>query len=224
MADPETAKPATKTVNKAAFVRALSKDMPAAEVVAKAKAQGLTLSAAHVHAIRSAAKAARKKKRAGAPTKAAPSKASAPAKVSKASKAKVATPKKPAKGGAPKGDAAFGSKKAFVESLPRTMKAADVVAAGKKAGLSISPNYVWVLRSTTGAKSTAKRGPGRPKGSKNKAPASTPSVSSVVAKQPAAGSSLEATLRRLILDHGRNRVREELAKVEASVSRLLGSA
>jgi hypothetical protein len=107
-----------------------------------------------------------------------------------------------------------------VESLPRTTKAADVVAAARKAGLVISQNYVWVLRSGRSAKSKAaasgatKRGPGRPKGSKNKGAApSTPKASGA--------ETLEVTLRRLVLDYGRNRVRDELAKIEASVARLL---
>jgi hypothetical protein len=46
---------ATRTINKSAFVRSLG-DIPAAEVIEKAKHQGFTLSPAHVYTIRAAAK------------------------------------------------------------------------------------------------------------------------------------------------------------------------
>ena len=46
-----------RTINKSAFVREMG-DMPAAEIVKKAKQRGFTLSVAHVHTIRSAAKRA----------------------------------------------------------------------------------------------------------------------------------------------------------------------
>lgn len=54
--------------SKSGFVRGLPKDMPAKEVVSKAKAEGMTLSVAQVYNIRSTAKL---KKRAGV-TKRAP--------------------------------------------------------------------------------------------------------------------------------------------------------
>lgn len=42
--------------NKSAFVRNLPQDMPAAEVIDKAKAEGLTLTPAYVYSIRTAAR------------------------------------------------------------------------------------------------------------------------------------------------------------------------
>jgi hypothetical protein len=48
--------PGTRSTNKSAFIRALPADMPAADVVAKAKAAGLVLSPAFVYAVRSKAK------------------------------------------------------------------------------------------------------------------------------------------------------------------------
>ena len=50
------------TINKSAFVRALPATMPGAEVVAKAKAQGIKISLAYVYGIRAKTKA---KKRGG---------------------------------------------------------------------------------------------------------------------------------------------------------------
>jgi hypothetical protein len=50
-------KAASKPVNKSAFVRALPANMPAKDVVEKAKAQGMKISVAYVYSIRTAAKA-----------------------------------------------------------------------------------------------------------------------------------------------------------------------
>jgi hypothetical protein len=59
MAAKKAKKSASKTVSsKSAFVRGLPASMPAKEVVAKAKAAGLTLSDRYVHVIRSIAKRA----------------------------------------------------------------------------------------------------------------------------------------------------------------------
>ena len=57
------AKPAAKKpVNKSAFVRSLPRTMPGAEVVTKAKAQGITISLAYVYGIRAKSKVSRRKK------------------------------------------------------------------------------------------------------------------------------------------------------------------
>jgi hypothetical protein len=53
--------PKTKSTNKSAFVRGLSGDMSAKDVVAKAKAAGITLTENYVYTIRSAAKNKSKK-------------------------------------------------------------------------------------------------------------------------------------------------------------------
>jgi hypothetical protein len=49
--------------NKSAFVRSLPADMPAKDVVAKGKAQGMNMSIADVYSIRTAAKAAARRGR-----------------------------------------------------------------------------------------------------------------------------------------------------------------
>lgn len=48
-----------------------------------------------------------------------------------------------------------GTKVAFIKQQPATMSAADVVAAAKKAGLTITTGYVYVVRSGAGAKKAA---------------------------------------------------------------------
>lgn len=58
MAAKKAKKSSSKNVSKSAFVRGLPASMPAKEVVAKAKAAGLTLSDRYVHVIRSIAKRA----------------------------------------------------------------------------------------------------------------------------------------------------------------------
>jgi hypothetical protein len=53
-----SAKPGPKpNINKSAFVRGLPSNMPAKDVVEKAKAQGMKISVAYVYSIRTAAKA-----------------------------------------------------------------------------------------------------------------------------------------------------------------------
>lgn len=53
-------KTAAKKQTKAAFVRSLPRTMSAKDVIAKGKAAGMSLSAAHVYAIRSGSKKSRK--------------------------------------------------------------------------------------------------------------------------------------------------------------------
>jgi hypothetical protein len=62
-----SSKPAKPT--KASFVRAIPSSVPAKEVVAKAKAAGMTLSEKHVYVIRSDAKKRSAKKKAGGASK-----------------------------------------------------------------------------------------------------------------------------------------------------------
>jgi hypothetical protein len=80
---PTNKKPAktAKTINKSAFVRKLPASMPAKDVVAKAKEQGITLTEKHVYAIRSIAKKKTgSKRKPGRPPKSAASPKAAPAK------------------------------------------------------------------------------------------------------------------------------------------------
>ncbi|MFI5297132.1 MAG: hypothetical protein ACHREM_03460 [Polyangiales bacterium] len=168
-----------KPQSKTDFVLSLPKDTPAAEVVAQANAIGMTLSPGQVHNIRSVAKASRKKKRAAKTAASTPKAAPGPKKTSATKKKTRATKKSSAATPATaKSVVGFGSKRAFVESLPRTTPASEVVAAAKKAGVELTTQYVYVIRSKPGSKGAAKGKPGRPNGSKNKTPAaaSAPSL------------------------------------------------
>ncbi|MFI5300037.1 MAG: hypothetical protein ACHREM_18275 [Polyangiales bacterium] len=241
MADtPETttAKPAAAPQTKTAFVLSFPRDVSAAEVVAKAKAAGIALKVNHVSNIRSVAKAKRKTKRAAKKTAKAPA-ASKAAPAKKATTKSVATKAPTAKPSGKKRGRA-NPKKAFIASQPRTMPAVEVVAAAKKAGISISVDYVYKTRSKPGSAkkatsaaavpvpATAKRGPGRPKGSKTKSPASAAASSAVkatpVAKTTAHDTSMEHVLARFVVAHGADRVRRALATVESRVHQLFGDA
>lgn len=51
----------------------------------------------------------------------------------------------------------------FVRTMPATMKAKEIVAAGKAKGIRLSPNLVYMVRSTDkkNGRTAQKRGPGR---------------------------------------------------------------
>jgi hypothetical protein len=59
------------------------------------------------------------------------------------------------------------SKTAFVLSQSADLSASEVVAAGRAAGVEMSPGYVHSIRSSAKRKKGAKRKAGHPKGSKN---------------------------------------------------------
>ncbi|MFI5300879.1 MAG: hypothetical protein ACHREM_22585 [Polyangiales bacterium] len=244
MAETETTttKPSATPQTKTGFVLSIPRDVPAADVVAKAKAAGITLSLNGVHKIRSIAKLSRKKKNAKKKAAKAPvASTAAPAKKT-AAPAKKAAPaaKAPAKA-APKRRRRGRSnpKKAFITAQPRTMPAMEVVAAAKKAGLSVSLDYVYKTRSKSGAPKAAaaapaaapaKRRGGRPKGSKNKVKSPSSGVTATVVKTTPVGptaardANMEHVLARFVVMHGGGRVREVLAAVEARVTQLFGNA
>src|SRR5438046_6224850 len=107
MSMPKTAK---KTPNKSAFIRSLPADMPAVEVVAKAKAANLKLTPAFVYAIRSKSR----------------------------NKGRPAGGKRGKRG--PKPATGKQSASEFVRSQPVSLKAGEVVAAGAKQGIKFSTN------------------------------------------------------------------------------------
>ncbi|MBI5535185.1 MAG: hypothetical protein HY898_20835 [Deltaproteobacteria bacterium] len=162
----------------------------------------------------------------------------------KASK-KAPKPKAAAKGkkapkapSAPKKGAV--SKAGFVRSQPTTMPAKDVVAAGAKLGLSLSPDYIHKVRSTAKAKAKA---PGK-KAAPKKAPAGKVAAKKVAAKKvpkkaapkkpvakrapkasaprtiKAAGAG-EAGFRKLVIDLGVVRAKSLLAEVERKLGALI---
>jgi hypothetical protein len=117
--------------NKSDFVRSQPNDLTAAQVVAKAKEAGLTITSALVYKVRSveAAKGSKAAKpgRIGRPPKA------AKAKAAKAAKAAPAAKGKP-------------NSSDFIRSLPATLTASEVVRQGKASGHSFSPALVYAVR------------------------------------------------------------------------------
>ena len=106
-----TAKP-----NKSAFVRSLAFDTPSAQVIAKAKAKGMTLTRNDVHAIRAIARR----------------------------KENVARGKGGALRTAKRSGAV--NKSAFVRSLPASLSAAEVISRAKVKGIKLSAAQVYTIR------------------------------------------------------------------------------
>jgi hypothetical protein len=123
--------PKPRTINKSAFVRGLSEDLSAADVVTAAKKQGFKLSTAQVYTIRANARRASTKKQGP--------KASLAAGVHT--------------GGSSASNAGSSSNKsAFIRSLPTSMPAGEVVAKAKAAGLTLSAGLVYAVRSNVKSK------------------------------------------------------------------------
>jgi hypothetical protein len=106
-----TAKP-----NKSAFVRSLAFDTPSAQVIAKAKAKGMTLTRNDVHAIRAIAR----RKENGA-------------------RGKGGALRTTKRSGAV-------NKSAFVRSLPASLSAAEVISRAKIKGIKLSAAQVYTIR------------------------------------------------------------------------------
>jgi hypothetical protein len=162
----------------------------------------------------------------------------------KAPKPKAAAKGKKAPSAAKKGAV---SKAGFVRSQPTTMPAKDVVAAGAKLGLSLSPDYIHKVRSTAKAKAKA---PGK-KAAPKKAPAGKVAAKKVAAKKAApkkaapkkaaprkpaakrapkprspritikAAGAGEAGFRKLVVDLGVVRAKSLLAEVERKLGALI---
>ena len=122
-----TRKKPTAKPNKSAFVRSLAFDMPSAEVIAKARAKGMTLTRNDVHAIRAIAR--RKQK---------PGKEAGSA----------------ARGAARKGTV---NKSAFVRSLPGNLSAAEVISRARGQGIKLSAAQVYTIRANARRKEDSPR-------------------------------------------------------------------
>jgi alanyl-tRNA synthetase len=207
MATKKKPAPKPQKITKTAYVMALPLDMPAKEVVEKAKADGIELSEGHVHNIRSAAK---KSKVAAKPKVAGTKKPKA---------AKKATAKKSAKkAAAPKAKAAPAaepkrSKADFVRSQPADTTANEVVQAAKKVGIKLSSAYVYVIRS-----SDKKSGKAAPRA--QKVTAAKP-ASKAVAE---ASSGSEQAFRRLVVALGVERATGLLADVKKRLEQVIAGA
>jgi len=93
------------------------------------------------------------------------------------------------------------NKSAFIRSMPNAT-AAEIIAAAKGKGMTLSSAMVYVVRSKDKG---AKRRPGRPKGSKNRA------------KRAATSGNDELAFRRLVLSIGLLAAEKYLAELRASV-------
>ena len=98
------------------------------------------------------------------------------------------------------------NKSAWIRSQPASMRAKDVVAAGKASGIKLSVGQVYVARAS--AKKAGKRGPGRPH--KNAAPA-----------MAAASSGVEGLLKAAAAEVGLSRAMEILGEQRDAVRKLL---
>jgi hypothetical protein len=118
-----TKKTSTKTPSKSDFIRSQPAALSAAEVVAKAKAQGIKLDRVLVYKVRIRAKAKGKSPKTVA------------AKKTTISVTKPSISTKPPK-----------SKAAFVRGLPASTPAKDVVKLAKAAGILLGISYVYNIR------------------------------------------------------------------------------
>jgi len=99
----------------------------------------------------------------------------------------------------------WGSKSAFVRSLPKNISAKDVVKKASEQGMKLSIAQVYNIRSTAKLK---KRAGGK-----------TPSAGAAPARGVARGgrnSDAEAQLRKLVAEIGLSRARQVLAEVSAA--------
>ena len=114
----KTKKAAGGKPNKSAFVRSLAFDMPSADVIAKAKSQGMKLTRNDVHAIRAIARR----------------------------KTKQPKSTKPAASHAGATRSSGVNKSEFVRSLPSNLSAAEVMSRGKAKGIRLSAAQIYTIR------------------------------------------------------------------------------
>ncbi len=118
---PKTKKAKTdKKQSKVGFIRSVPASMPVAEVVAKAKDQGMKIAETYVHWARWQSKRAAKKK-------------SSKAKLTAAAKPTTRTAKPQ-------------SKAAFIRTFPASVRAKEVVAKARATGITIHVNQVYKVR------------------------------------------------------------------------------
>jgi hypothetical protein len=99
------------------------------------------------------------------------------------------------------------NKSAFVRGLPENLSAKDVVSKAKAAGMTLTENYVYTIRSAAKNKSKkgTGRGPGRPKGSTSASSAGSSS------------GSLEARFIEAALELGLGNAEKLLSKVRGRI-------
>ncbi|HXX69271.1 MAG TPA: hypothetical protein VEK07_18950 [Polyangiaceae bacterium] len=197
MAPTTTSDPDTKSINKSDFIRSQPSSMSAAQVVEKAKAQGMDLRAGLVYEVR---RTDRAKKTAGAKPPTAAGKKGAPK--STATVPKSARPEKPAT-----------SKAAFVRAHAN-LTPKEIVERAKAESMELDVGYVYNVRSSS--KASKNEGPGRaarraaePKG------ASTAKAASVI-------SRVEILLKAVAAEVGLGRAIELLQSERARIRAAIG--
>ena len=101
------------------------------------------------------------------------------------------------------------NKSAFVRNLPPKMPAKEVVARAKKAGITLSEKYVYVIRSNSHKK---RRRPGRPPGVR------------VAASSGAPANGAEREFRRLAIEIGVRRAEEILGETRKKVALIIAGS
>lgn len=181
--------------NKTKFVMGLPRDLPAKQVVEKAKQQGIVISEAHVYKIRSTNKGK------GAPGNL----RSASAAKGSASKATPAAPK--GAKSASRASSSGSSKRDFVLSFPPTTPASEILRKAKDSGIGLSKAYLYTIRNAAGAKPA-----GRGRAAARAAAASAP--------RGRASASLESQFIDAALDLGLSRASEILDRVRSRLKDL----
>jgi hypothetical protein len=128
--------------NKTNFVMSLPREMPAKQVVDRAKQQGMVISEAHVYKIRSTNK------------EKAPGKPSSPRSSGKATKAP--TPR------APERSSGASEKRDFVLSFSPSTPASEILRKAKESGLGLSKAYLYTIRASAGTKPTGRAAKAQP--------------------------------------------------------------
>jgi hypothetical protein len=193
--------------SKSQFIRELPANLPAAEVVSKAKEAGLSFSIPYVHSIRSQARKAGAKKPGRKPGRPAGKPTGRP--VGRPPKAAAAKPSKPS-------SSRKQEKADFVRSMPASMSPKDIVAEAAKRGLSLSKAYVYILRGRTkpGASAPAAAKPAVRRGRPPRAR---------VALAPATGETPEAAFVKLSLQLGLERAKSLLTAVDSKLADLIAT-
>ena len=114
------------------------------------------------------------------------------------------------------------SKSDFVRSLHPTMPAAKVVEKAKSAGITLTTQYVYKVRSLTksAAKAHHTKAP-KVAATKKSSPVMAPAVKVTKKVHHAPASSHDATFRKLVLELGVGRSKALLSEVERKLAGLL---
>lgn len=193
------------------FILSQPLDMKAADVVAAAKAAGMTFRPEYVYAIRT--QAAKLKKKSSKKTE-------APAKAPEAKKPAAKPAGQPAaKSGGQQ------SKSDFVRSLGK-LTPKEIVAKGAELGISLTPNYIYSVRNYDSKSAKRKAGKNAP-AKKVAAPATSLAPTAAPAAAAKAGgapaTSTERNLMSVVAFVGLDRALELIQHARAQAATKLGS-